>query len=75
MLISGPSASTGVFGLCHVRPITVGDLRLVVATVSLHEPRTMIRTGYGRLSNLSRDQGVVVMRCRQGQAVSDSVLD
>jgi hypothetical protein len=57
MLISGPSASTGVFGLCHVRPTTVRNLRLVVATVSWREPQIMITTGYGHLATLNSDQG------------------
>jgi hypothetical protein len=45
MAISSPSTNSEEFGLCHVRPTTVRDLRLVVTTLSLREPQTMIRIG------------------------------
>lgn len=57
ILISGPSASMEMFGLCHVRSTTVRDLWLVVTTVSLREPQVIVGAGSGRLSSVSRDQG------------------
>ena len=45
--ISGPSTRTVWFVCWSVRSTTVRDLRLVVATVSLYEPLTVIRTGSG----------------------------